>query len=169
MNARVLRLAEGTEQSAARVTVVALTGFHSVNCAGARVVKRKAILVVDDDPGILRAVERLLRTLGFEPDTYESVDDFRARADLSNAICLLLDIHLNHVSGIELARELKASGSLLPIIFITADDSAPTRKMARDVGCIAYLAKPFTAKSLTRAIDKVLIQPSPPDGRGHFI
>ncbi|HUK11349.1 MAG TPA: response regulator [Stellaceae bacterium] len=131
--------------------------------------KRKAILVVDDDPGVLRAVERLLRALGFEPDTYESIEDFRARADLSNAICLVLDIHLNHVSGIELARQLKASGSLLPIIFITADDSAPIRKMARDVGCIAYLAKPFTAKSLTRAIDKVLIQPTPPNGRGPFI
>jgi FixJ family two-component response regulator len=118
------------------------------------------VFVVDDDPAILKAVERLLKLSGFDSEIFNSADDFCARADPYNAICLVLDIHLNGISGIELRRELANAGVLLPVIFVTADDSDLTRKVAMEVGCVAYLPKPFPAKLLMDAIEMALAQPS---------
>jgi DNA-binding response OmpR family regulator len=64
-----------------------------------------------------------------------------------------LDIHLDGMSGIELKRQLATSGIVLPVIFITANDSEATRNAALEVGCVAYLPKPFPTKSLIDAIE----------------
>jgi FixJ family two-component response regulator len=114
--------------------------------------KRNIVLVVDDDGGMLKGMGRLLRVHGFDPQLFDSIEDFENRADLNQALCLILDIHLNGKSGIELRRELAVSGSSIPVIFITAKDSDATRKAAIDVGCAAYLTKPFSARSLMDAI-----------------
>jgi len=122
------------------------------------VTTRRLILVVDDDPSILGAVERLLRVHGFDAEVFSTVENFLARANISGATCLVLDIHLNGMSGIELRRRLTLSGIELPVIFITANDSETTRKAALEAGCVAYLPKPFPTKSLMAAIDSALGQ-----------
>jgi FixJ family two-component response regulator len=101
---------------------------------------------------MLKGVERLLRRHGFDSELFHSIDDFRQRAPVSNAICLVLDINLNGRSGIELRRELAASGNPLPVIFITGNDSDDTRDAALAAGCLAYLTKPFSANDLIDAI-----------------
>jgi FixJ family two-component response regulator len=120
------------------------------------VTPRKLVLVVDDDPSILGAVDRLLRVAGFDTEVFSNVESFLARSNLRNARCLVLDIHLNGMSGIELRRQLTLSGIELPVIFITANDSQATRKAAMEAGCVAYLPKPFPTKSLMDAIEAAL-------------
>jgi FixJ family two-component response regulator len=71
------------------------------------------------------------------------------------AKCVLLDIHLGGMSGIDLKRRMISSGSDLPVIFMTASDNETTRQEAYKVGCVAYLRKPFPAKSLIDAINSV--------------
>jgi len=112
------------------------------------------VLVVDDDPSVLRGLERLLRANGFNAELFDSAEAFLLHANVHEALCLVLDINLTGKSGIELRRELAAAGSLLPVIFMTANDSAATSQAARDAGCVAYLAKPFPAAMLMEAIKR---------------
>jgi FixJ family two-component response regulator len=114
----------------------------------------KTIFVVDDDSALLRSLYRLLKAHGFSPRTFESAEAFCASANPDEALCLVLDINLNGHSGIELCRQLTASGSSLPIILITGNDAERVRKEALDAGCLAYLQKPFSAQSLLQAIGK---------------
>jgi FixJ family two-component response regulator len=111
------------------------------------------VTVIDDDPTMLRAIERLLRATGFNVETFASAEAFLANN--GRASCLVLDIHLGGMSGIELRRKLVAAGSEPPTIFITAIDDETTRKEATKAGCVAYLRKPFLARLLVDAIDKV--------------
>src|ERR1700752_72961 len=115
-------------------------------------IRRKVVTVVDDDPIMLKAIERLLRGRGFDVETFDSAEGFLANA--AEASCLVLDIHLSGMSGIELRRRLIASGSKLPTIFITAVNDEATRKEAEEAGCVAYLRKPFAANLLFGGIDK---------------
>ena len=112
----------------------------------------KVIVVVDDNSGFLKSVARLLTVHGFSARTFSSAEALLDNNDLRTAGCLLLDIHLGGVSGIELQRQLKASGSTCPVIFMTAIDDDATRKEATDAGCIAYLRKPFAPQLLLDAI-----------------
>jgi FixJ family two-component response regulator len=118
------------------------------------VAARNVVYVVDDDAGMLKGIERLLKASGFDAETFESAEAFHDRADPDSAICIVLDVQLGGMSGIELSRELTQRGSALPVIFITANDNDTTRKATRDAGCVAYLPKPFPAKSLLDAIER---------------
>ena len=112
------------------------------------------MLVVDDDVDILKGFERLLRAHGFDVEAFNSIEEFHKRARPADAMCLVLDIHLNDVSGIELRRQLTLSGSSLPVIFVTADDSEATHKAALEAGCVAYLVKPVPGRLLMDAIQR---------------
>jgi FixJ family two-component response regulator len=112
------------------------------------------IFVVDDDPAVLRSLERLLNASGFVARTFDSADAFCASAIPDDGLCLVLDINLGGSSGIELSRRLTASGSLLPVIFITGNDTEHLRNEAIQAGCIAYLKKPFASLSLLDAIKR---------------
>ena len=122
--------------------------------------KQRTVCVLDDDLSILKGIERLLRAHGFDAELFYSVEDFQERANLREAICLVLDINLNGRSGIELRREIAIAGVSIPVIFITANDSDTTRKAAIEAGCVAYFAKPFPAKSLVEAIVAASAEPS---------
>jgi FixJ family two-component response regulator len=112
-------------------------------------------MVVDDDASMLKSITRLLTAYGFVTQTFTSAEALLARGDTCAATCLLLDIHLGGISGIELNRRLSAAGSRCPIIFMTAIDDEATRQEAIDAGCIAFLRKPFGANLLLDAIGKV--------------
>jgi CheY-like chemotaxis protein len=105
------------------------------------------IYVLDDDPDMLRALEGLLKVHGFRPKLFRSSEDFLASIDNDDdALCLLLDVHLNGASGIDVKRHLMRSGVRLPVIFITANDNEVIRRSIADVGYLAYLPKPFSAR-----------------------
>jgi FixJ family two-component response regulator len=116
--------------------------------------KEKLVFVVDDDPGMLRGVKRLLREHGYECVLFASADAFQKHGDFERAVCVVLDIHLNDDSGIEVRHRLKAAGISLPVIYITGKDNHATRMAAMESGCIAYLTKPFAAQSLLEPIEQ---------------
>lgn len=114
----------------------------------------KSIGVVDNDPGTLKALKRLLIRKGFKVETFDSAEAFLAN-DYSTVIaCLVLDIQLGEISGIELQRRLVATDRDIPVIFITALDDERTYAEAMETGCIAFLRKPFLSKQLIDAVEK---------------
>ena len=116
--------------------------------------KRKLVYVVDDDPGMLRGVRRLLREHGYDSVLFASADAFQKHDDFEAGVCVILDIDLNDESGIEVRHRLTASGISLPVIFVTGKDNHATRMAALASGCIAYLIKPFSASSLIEPIER---------------
>jgi FixJ family two-component response regulator len=122
------------------------------NSEAANLPNRKVVLVVDDDPSMLRCVKRLLREHGFEAILFDSAQALRSHDDF-DACCVILDINLSDGSGIDLRNQLKATGILLPVIFITGNDNDRERLAALQSGCIAYLIKPFSAKSLIEPLE----------------
>jgi FixJ family two-component response regulator len=115
------------------------------------------VAVVDDDPSMLKGVERLLKAHGFGTEVYASAEAFLDRPDQSNVNCLVLDINLGGMSGIELSRLLRASGSVLPIVFLTGVDDEARRATALSAGGTAYLNKPFPGNLLIEAIRKAAV------------
>jgi FixJ family two-component response regulator len=117
--------------------------------------RMRTIAVIDDNPSMLKGLDRLLSAHGYRVQTFTSAEMFLESFAECEADCLLLDIHLGGISGIDLQRRLTSSGTDLPVIFMTAIDSKATRQAAFDAGCIAYLRKPFLANLLIDAINKV--------------
>jgi FixJ family two-component response regulator len=115
----------------------------------------RTIAIIDDNPSMLQSLDRLLSAHGFHVQTFASAESFLDDIAKCEAECLLLDIHLGGISGIDLKRRLTSSGRNLPVIFMTAIDDEATRQEAFDVGCVAYLKKPFLAKLLLDAINAV--------------
>jgi len=119
--------------------------------------KRQIIVaIVEDDPSMLRAARDLLDAHGFATCTFASAEEFLASGSAGEADCLLLDIDLGGISGIELRRQLKISTPALPIIFMTALDDDTVERQAFRVGCVAILRKPFPRAALIDAIKKAV-------------
>lgn len=116
---------------------------------------RKVVFVVDDDPSTLKGVKRLLRAYGFNCVLFQSADALQKHDNFDQAFCIVLDIDLNGDSGIEVRHRLTEAGIALPVVYITANDNLATRMAAIESGCLAYLTKPFSAKSLIEPIEKV--------------
>ena len=114
------------------------------------------VIVVDDDPGFLKSVARLLSVHGFDIRTFSSAELLFASDAVETATCMLFDIHLGGISGIEMQRRLAAAGSNCPVIFMTAIDDDSTSKEAMAAGCIAYLKKPFAPQLLLDALGKAI-------------
>lgn len=115
---------------------------------------RNFVLVVDDDPGLLKGVQRLLRQHAYEPILFSSVEAFKNYTNIEKAVCVILDINLKDGSGIELRERLKADGHSVPVIYMTASDNPSVRAAALASGCIAFLTKPFSAQSLIEPLKK---------------
>jgi len=114
------------------------------------------VAVVDDDENLCRSMVRFLRTSGFQPTSYPSAEEFLADADHAHFDCLLLDIRLAGMSGIELSDRLKASGSTTPVIFITANDRPDLHERALRTGCVAYLRKSDPGEAVLAAISRAV-------------
>ena len=110
------------------------------------------VCVIDDDEDVVRAVRRLLRSAGYAIDTFASAEEFLDLRNQSRPDCLVLDVHLRGLSGLDLQDLLEASGRSIPIVFITAHDDTGTRERAQRTPTSEYLAKPFEDQSLLRAI-----------------
>jgi FixJ family two-component response regulator len=114
------------------------------------------VAVVDDDPSMLKAAADLLDARGFSASSFTSAEEFLDSGEAEHVDCLLLDIHLGGLSGIELRQRLSASYPTLPVIFMTATDDDTLRQQALGVGCVACLRKPFPARQLIDALDRAI-------------
>jgi FixJ family two-component response regulator len=110
------------------------------------------ISVVDDDPSVRRALIRLLQAAGYAVEAFGSAADFLASAPNGRSACLVLDVQLDGMTGLDLRERLVAERSAIPIIFITARDDAATRLRIQEAGAPRYLPKPFVGASLLAAI-----------------
>ena len=115
---------------------------------------RETVVVVDDDPVMRQALDGLLSVLGYRTELHASAAEFLGAADTTEAACLMLDIQLGAMTGIDLARKLAASGLDFPILFMTGSDDEQFRRDAIDLGCVAFLRKPFRTDQLMQAICK---------------
>jgi len=113
---------------------------------------RGIVAVIDDDLGMRVSLARLLGAFGCYAETFVSAQAFLDAAAKSKARCLVVDIQLGDISGIELVRQLTVKGFKYPVIFITARDDEEVRRQAEAAGCVALLTKPFAAKLLIDAI-----------------
>jgi FixJ family two-component response regulator len=111
------------------------------------------VAVVEDDPAMLSGLKRMLGAFGYVPETYVSAEDFLARSTESGVTCLVVDINLSGMSGIEMCRRLSRRGWRIPVIFITARDDEDTHREAAAVGCAGFLRKPFAGPALVDAIE----------------
>ena len=110
------------------------------------------VLVIEDDESMREAIERLLGAAGFECAAYGSAETMLAAGAGLDAACVVSDLRLPAMSGLELIAELRARGSKAPMILITAHDAPGVREDALRRGATAYLAKPFRGTALLEAI-----------------
>jgi len=115
----------------------------------------RKVLVVEDDDGMREAIETLLDAAGIGTVVYSSAEALLAGGAVDDALCIISDIKLPAMSGLELLTELRARGARSPVIFITAHDGPAVRKEAERYGAAAYLAKPFMGSVLLAAIKSV--------------
>jgi FixJ family two-component response regulator len=116
----------------------------------------RLISIVDDDFSVRRAVGRLVKAAGYAVETFATAHEFLDSFPSDRTACLVLDIHLNGMSGFDLEERLRAERVAIPIIFITAHDDAATRERARGSGAAGYLAKPFDGQALLDVIGTVV-------------
>lgn len=112
------------------------------------------MFVVDDDPAMLSGVARVLKQHGYNTILFASAEAFKGHNDYEGVTCVILDLNLNDGSGIELRRGLKAAGIDVPVIYMTANNTPAVRAAAVQSGCLAYLEKPFSAKSLIEPLKR---------------
>jgi len=114
------------------------------------------VFVVDDDVSIRESLEVLIRDAGWEPETYATAREFLARPAAARPSCLVLDMSLPDLSGLDLQRLIARNRKTLPIIFITGYGDIPTSVRAMKAGAVEFLAKPFDEGPLLEAIDSAL-------------
>ena len=114
------------------------------------------ISIVDDDESVREALEALMDSFGFRVHAFQSAMDFLSSADIGNTSCMIADVHMPHMSGVELYRRLAELGHAIPTILITAypDDSVRDRALAD--GIVACLIKPFDDDALIGCVHAAL-------------
>ncbi len=117
---------------------------------------KAVIYIVEDDASFRKSVERLVRASGFVAASFESADSFLAQPCIQRPACLLLDVQLPGIDGLDLQQKLIDRGSSLPIIFMTGHGSIPMSVQAMKKGAMDFLPKPFEAQDLRSAILKAL-------------
>jgi FixJ family two-component response regulator len=114
------------------------------------------ISIVHDDESIRRATRALLRSVGYQVETFASAELFQESEALQETDCLVLDVRMPGIDGLELQRRLNAAQSHVPIIFITAHDDKSNRTTAMDAGAVNFFHKPFEANAFVAAIQAAL-------------
>jgi FixJ family two-component response regulator len=114
------------------------------------------ISIVDDDESVREATKGLVRALGYNVTTYASAEDFLSSSQVNETSCVITDVQMPGVSGVELQSRLKTDGNSTPVIFITAfpDEGLRTRVLA--AGAFGYLSKPFNEECLIDCLDNAL-------------
>jgi FixJ family two-component response regulator len=116
------------------------------------------VFVVDDDPSVRRAIKRLIGSVGLQAEVFASTQEFLRSQRPDAPSCLVLDIRLPGISGLDFQRELAAANTFIPIIFITAHGDIPMTVRAMKAGAVEFLTKPFRDQDLLDAIHVALEQ-----------
>jgi FixJ family two-component response regulator len=114
------------------------------------------VVVLDDDAGVCDALESLLRSVGFRAKTFGAAQDFLASDVTQTANCLILDIRLPRISGLDFQNQLAAAGIHVPIIFMTGHGDIPMTVRAMKAGAVDFLAKPFRDQDMLDAVTAAL-------------
>jgi FixJ family two-component response regulator len=118
--------------------------------------KLQVISVIDDDSSVRAATDNLLRSLGYAVCTFVSADEFLRSAHLNDTSCVIADVQMPGMSGVDLQARLLAQGYRVPFIFITAFPENTIRARALEAGAICFLTKPFDRLTLIRCLDAAL-------------
>ena len=113
---------------------------------------KRTVVVVEDDAGVSKALERLLNAEGFRVETFSSAELLLASGTAREAACLILDVNLPGLSGFDLCKRLVATDACRPAIFITAYDTPAYRREAQDARAVAFFTKPVSGRRLVGAI-----------------
>jgi FixJ family two-component response regulator len=122
--------------------------------------KRQAISIIDDDAFVRLATSNLVRSLGYPVHAFASAEEFLHSPQLNDTACVIADVQMPALNGVELQSLLQAQGHRVPFIFITAFPEEATRAQALKAGAIAFLTKPFNASTMIRCLETAL------NGRG---
>jgi len=114
------------------------------------------ISIVDDDESVREATKGLIRSLGYIAATFASAEEFLRSDRVQDTACLIADVQMPGMSGIELQSRLLAQGRRLPIIFITSFPETKARAQALAAGALGYLSKPFSDEKLITHLDEAL-------------
>jgi len=114
------------------------------------------VAIVDDEEPVRKALKRLLRASGLEAEGYASGKDFLEASALREPDCVLLDLHMPRMSGLQVLRALQTARRTLPIVVITAHDAPETREQCLAAGAAAYLRKPLEEHELLDTITAAL-------------
>ncbi|HML27990.1 MAG TPA: response regulator [Hyphomicrobium sp.] len=114
------------------------------------------ISIIDDDEAVRVATESLVRSLGFGASTFASAEEFLKSARLAETSCVITDVHMPGMTGVELQTYLLAQGHHVPMIFITAFPEERTRERVNAAGAVGFLSKPFDGGAMIQCIDKAL-------------
>ena len=117
---------------------------------------RKLISIVDDDESIRRTTALLIHSFGLEAAAFESAEDLLRSTQLHESSCLIVDLQMPGMNGLQLQRRLAGSGYTIPIVFITAYDNKDSRQQAMQAGAVAFLSKPFNDELLLETIRSTL-------------
>jgi FixJ family two-component response regulator len=115
-----------------------------------------SVYVVDDDASVRDAVDNLLRSVGLKVRTFSTAQQFLSEADVSGPSCLVLDVRLPEVSGLDLQVRLSGANLQMPVIFITAHGDVEMSVRAMKAGAVEFLTKPFRAQDLLDAVQRAL-------------
>jgi FixJ family two-component response regulator len=118
--------------------------------------RKTVIAVVDDDPSVRRGLERLIRSVGWTAETFASAQEFLARPRAEAPGCLVLDLQMPGLSGLDLQKQMAEAGLETPIVFLTGHGSIPTTVQAMKAGAVEFLTKPFNEQDLLRAIQEAI-------------
>jgi FixJ family two-component response regulator len=121
-----------------------------------RVAEIPVISIVDDDESVREAIESLMKSAGYLPKVFSSAGDFLSSGYLDDTGCLILDVQMPGMSGLELQNRLVAAKCAVPIIFISAHGDAQARARALKAGAVGFLQKPFSEDDLLDAIKSSL-------------
>jgi FixJ family two-component response regulator len=114
------------------------------------------VCIIDDDASVRFAVERIVRSMDLTAHTFSSCRDFLDSPQLLEASCIVVDVQMPGMTGLELQRTLKTRGLAIPLIFITAYPDDKVRSQALDGGAIGFLHKPFQGTSIIECIERAL-------------
>lgn len=114
------------------------------------------VTIIDDDESVRLATESLVRSLGLKARTFDSAEAFLRSPERVRTACVITDVQMPDMSGIDLQARLRSEGDLLPLIFITAFPEERIRNMAQAAGAIGFLAKPFEGDDMVSCIDDAL-------------
>jgi FixJ family two-component response regulator len=113
---------------------------------------RSIIAIVDDDPSVRRALHRVVEVGGYTVRSFASAEECLDSLSRDRPVCLVVDIHLDGMSGFDFQKRVAADGASIPIIFITAHDDVATRKLIERSGAAGHLWKPVDGEALLHAI-----------------